>query len=298
VSTAISQRPDVQTFLRIASNLDREGGNPRVKQVVHRILSDVFRMIEDLDLKPDEVWAGVNYLNDVGGRSEAALLAAGLGLEHFLDLRLDEQDAQLGIAAGTPRTIEGPLYVAGAPVSNRTARLDRDPDTGDTLFLRGTIRGPEGKPVEGALIEAWHANSKGLYSHYDPTGMQSAFNLRGGVRVSVDGRYELQTLVPVGYGCPPDGPTLALLHRIGRHGNRPAHIHLFVTAPGMRKLTTQINLADDPLVHDDFAYATREGLIPPMKRVGDHVEIDFDVVLTPLVAGEDNQVVDRRRLVA
>ena len=65
-----------------------------------------------------------------------------------------------------------------------------------------------------------------------------------------------------------------------------------------RPASPQINLADDPLVNDDFAYATREGLIPPMKRVGDHVEIDFDIALTPLVAGEDNQVVARRRLVA
>lgn len=298
MSTTISQRPDVQTLLRIASNLDNDGGNPRVKQVVHRILSDVFKMIEDLDLTPDEVWAGVNYLNDLGSRSEAALAAAGLGLEHFMDLRLDEQDKQLGIPAGTPRTIEGPLYVAGAPVSDRTARMDSDPDTGGTLFLRGVIRGPDGKPVEGALIEAWHANSKGFYSHFDPTGTQSPFNLRRGVRVGADGRYEFQTLVPVGYGCPPDGPTLALLHRLGRHGNRPAHIHLFVSAPGLRKLTTQINMADDPLVNDDFAYATREGLVPPIKRVGDHLEIDFDIALTPLVDGEDNQVVDRRRLAA
>ena len=298
MSTTISQRPDVQAFLRIASNLDREDGNPRLKQVVHRLLSDVFRMVEDLDLTPDEVWAGVNYLNDLGSRSEAALLAAGLGLEHLLDLRLDEQDRQLGIPAGTPRTIEGPLYVAGAPVSERTARMDSDPDTGDTLFLRGVIRGPDGNPVDGALIEAWHANSKGFYSHFDPTNTQSPFNLRRAVHVGADGRYEFQTLVPVGYGCPPDGPTLALLQRMGRHGNRPAHIHLFVTAPGMRKLTTQINIADDPLVNDDFAFATREGLIPPMKRTDGHVEIDFDITLTPLVDGEDNQVVDRRRLVA
>jgi len=53
-------------------------------------------------------------------------------------------------------------------------------------------------------------------------------------------------------------------------------------------------MADDPLVNDDFAYATREGLVPPIKRVGDHLEIDFDIALTPLVGGEDNQVVDRR----
>jgi catechol 1,2-dioxygenase len=307
VTTSITQRQDVQAFLRVASNLDREGGNPRVKQVVHRLLSDLFRTIEDLDLTPDEVWAGINYINDVGARSEAALLAAGLGLEHFLDLRLDAEDAALGIPAGTPRTIEGPLYVAGAPVSDGTARMDTDPDTGDTLFLHGRVLDPDGQPVRGAIVEAWHANSKGFYSHFDPTGTQSPFNLRRAVRTDADGRYEFRTLVPVGYGCPPDGPTLGLLTQLGRHGNRPAHIHLFVTAPGLRKLTTQINIADDPLVNDDFAYATREGLIPEMKRIADgtarglatgYVDIEFDIRLTPLVEGEDNQVVDRRRVAA
>jgi catechol 1,2-dioxygenase len=307
MTTSISQRQDVQAFLRVASNLDREGGNPRVKQVVHRVLADLFRTIEDLDLTPDEVWAGVNYLNDVGARAEAALLAAGLGLEHFLDLRLDAQDAALGIPAGTPRTIEGPLYVAGAPISDGTARMDSDPDTGDTLFLHGRVLGPDGKPVPGAMVEAWHANSKGFYSHFDPTNTQSPFNLRRAVRADAEGRYEFRTLVPVGYGCPPDGPTLALLKQLGRHGNRPAHVHLFVSAPGLRKLTTQINIADDPLVNDDFAYATREGLIPEMKRVADgtarglshgYVDIEFDIRLTPLVEGQDNQVVDRRRATA
>ena len=64
-----------------------------------------------------------------------------------------------------------------------------------------------------------------------------------------------------GYGCPPDGPTQELLDKLGRHGNRPAHIHFFVTAPGQRKLTTQINIAGDSSCDDDFAFATPRRLI-------------------------------------
>jgi len=67
--------------------------------------------------------------------------------------------------------------------------------------------------------------------------------------------------------------TQQLLTALGRHGQRPAHIHLFVEAPGFRKLTTQINISDDPYLHDDFAFATREGLIPDLVRHTDSAEI-------------------------
>ena len=80
--------------------------------------------------------------------------------------------------------------------------------------------------------------------------------------------------MPVGYGCPPDGPTQQLLTALGRHGNRPAHIHFFVSAPGFRKLTTQINISDDPYLHDDFAFATRDGLIPEVVRNTDKGKVE------------------------
>jgi catechol 1,2-dioxygenase len=48
---------------------------------------------------------------------------------------------------------------------------------------------------------------------------------------------------------------------VGRHGNRPSHVHYFVSAPGYRKLTTQFNIEGDKYLWDDFAFATREGLI-------------------------------------
>ncbi len=92
---------------------------------------------------------------------------------------------------------------------------------------------------------------------------------------------------------------------LGRHGNRPAHVHFFVTSDQHRKLTTQINIAGDPLMWDDFAYATREELIPHVveKTGGEalglktdaYKEIVFDVRLTPRVEGKDNQLVNRLR---
>lgn len=311
MSVQIFNTSEVQDFLRMASGLTQDGGNPRTKQIIHRILSDLFKTIEDLDITSDEYWAGVAYLNQLGARGEAGLLSPGLGLDRYFDMRMDAEDEALGVKNGTPRTIEGPLYVAGAPVAQGFARLDDGSDmAGHTLIMHGTIYGADGKPVPGAKVEVWHANTKGFYSHFDPTGEQKPFNMRRTIIADAQGCYKFQSIVPVGYGCPPDGPTQALLNQLGRHGNRPAHIHFFVTADGHRKLTTQINIDGDPLVFDDFAYATREGLVPPLTERtdmasiqanslnGPFAEIVFDMTLSALVDGVDNQIVDRQRLVA
>jgi catechol 1,2-dioxygenase len=112
--------------------------------------------------------------------------------------------------------------------------------------------------------------------------------------------------MPVGYGCPPHGATQQLLSGLGRHGNRPAHVHFFVTSDGHRKLTTQFNIEGDPLIWDDFAYATREELIPHVvEKTGGaalgmkddaYKSIEFDIALTSLVQGKDNQIVNRPRV--
>ena len=63
MSVQIFNTSEVQDFLRLASGLNQDGGNPRTKQIVHRILSDLFKAIEDLDITSDEYWAGIAYLN-------------------------------------------------------------------------------------------------------------------------------------------------------------------------------------------------------------------------------------------
>ena len=309
MSVKVFDTREVQDLLKAASNAGGNGGSARTQQIVLRLLGDLFKAVDDLDITPDEVWAGVNYLNKLGQDGEAALLAAGLGLEKYLDIRMDAEDKAVGLDGGTPRTIEGPLYVAGAPVRDGVSKIDLDADEGaGPLVIHGTVTGLDGKPVAGAVVECWHANSKGFYSHFDPTGAQTEFNLRGAARTGADGKYEFRTLMPVGYCCPPQGATQQLLNGLGRHGNRPAHVHFFVDSNGHRKLTTQFNIAGDPLIWDDFAYATREELIPPVvdktggtalgMKADEYQDIEFNFVLTPLVQGKDNQIVHRLRAAA
>ena len=90
------QTEHVQTLLKRAAGLDNDQGNPRSKEIMHRFLTDVFKMIEDLDITQEEFWMGVNYLNELGANGEAVLLAPGLGFDHFLDVREDAKDGRRG----------------------------------------------------------------------------------------------------------------------------------------------------------------------------------------------------------
>lgn len=271
MSHTLTGSKEVKQLLDRVAGFAQPGGNERLRHIVHRVVTDLCRTIEDYDVKPSEFWTAVSYLTRLGQANEVGLLVPGLGIETFLDLVMDEKERRAGLSGGTPRTIEGPLYVAGAPLEQHEARLDQDPEPGEVLFMEGQVRDMAGKPVAGAIVDVWHANTKGGYSFFDPS--QSKYNLRRRIETDAEGRYRLRTILPSGYGCPPDGPTQQLLSALGRHGHRPAHIHFFVEAAGYRKLTTQINIADDPYLHDDFAFATRDGLIPEVVRHTDAAAI-------------------------
>jgi len=264
-------REVITTLAARAAGLDQREGNPRLKQVVGRLLADLMVAIDELDISMDEFWHGVAYLVQAGNQNEFGLIVPGVVLEHFLDLRLDEAERRAGLAGGTVRTIEGPLYIAGAPIAKGEARLDDGTDDGEVLFMEGQVRATSGEPIAGAVVDVWHANTMGNYSHFDDA--QAAFNLRRRIETDQDGRYRFRSIMPSGYACPPGSQTEKLLQALGRHGNRPAHVHFFVTAPGYRKLTTQINIDGDRYLHDDFAFGMRAELIPRVERISDAAEI-------------------------
>ncbi|MEE3214436.1 MAG: catechol 1,2-dioxygenase [Pseudomonadota bacterium] len=267
----IFDTPEVQDFLNTVAGFDKSGGDERAKEILHRLLSDLYKLIDDYDVTPEEFWAGISVLNALGAGTQFGLLAPGLGFDHYLDMRMDAEDAARGLQGGTPRTIEGPLYVAGAPESEGLARMDDGSDTqAEVMWLTGQVRDTSGQPIAGAKVEIWHADSKGNYSFFDPS--QSDYHLRRSIFTDADGRYRARSIIPSGYGCPPDSPTQQVLDLLGRHGQRPAQIHFFISAPGHKHLTTQINLAGDPYTFDDFAFATREELVVDASRIDDQAE--------------------------
>jgi len=239
-------------------------GNARVRQLTERIVSDLFKTIDELDVTPDEFWAGIAWLTRLGAAGQTGLITAGLGFDRLLDIRADEADQRAGRAGGTPRAIEGPLFVAGAPTSKVEARVDEGEPKGDIFVMEGQVLDLGGTPIPYAMVDVWHANEQGGYSHFFP-GMQP-YELRRRIESDANGFYRFRSYLPPGYAIPPTGPVADLFAALGRHGNRPAHIHFLVAAPGLRTLTTQVNIPGDTYIDDDFAFATRDGLIVNLEK--------------------------------
>lgn len=286
--------PEIQQLLDRAAGVNESGGSPRLKAIMRDMLQSAMELIVRHDISESEFWLAMKYLAD--GAGEIGLIVPGVGLEHFLDLYMDAKDAEAGLTGGTPRTIEGPLYVAGAPLVEGNVNLSTDPDEGtQVLHMNGTVTGPDGEPVQNAILHVWHANSQGWYSHFDPTGEQTPFNNRRRIKLGADGKYAFHSKMPSGYSVPPQGATDRLMQALGRHGNRPAHVHFFIEAPGYRTLTTQINFGDDPFAADDFAFGTREGLLPVPNRQGDAAYIAFDFQLQRAADAGDEGFSSRSR---
>jgi catechol 1,2-dioxygenase len=286
----------IQTLLDRASGTDQAGGDPRLKAIARDLIEAVMVAVVKYDINESEFWQAVGFFQK--GADEFGLIAPGIGIEHFLDLYMDAKDAEAGLTGGTPRTIEGPLYVEGAPLVEGDVNLTSDPDATNTLYMTGQVTGPDGEPVPNVTLHVWHANSQGFYSHFDPTGEQTPFNNRRRIKLGADGRYSFHSKMPNGYSVPPEGATERLMKALGRHGNRPAHVHFFVEAPGYRTLTTQINFGDDPFAADDFAFGTREGLLPVPSRQGDSAYIAFDFALQRADQPGDEGFSARRRATA
>lgn len=277
-------------LLTLVNSSQVSAGDARVRAITARIVADLFQTIEEFKVTPDEFWSAMKWLTRLGQADMVGLITAGLGFDRLLDILEEEADEEAARAQGTPRAIEGPLYVAGAPLFQREVRLDEGNEgVGETLVMEGRVLSLDGKPVPHAVVDVWHCNENGRYSHFDPS--QPDYNLRRRIETDADGNYRFRSFLPPGYAIPPASPVSELFALLGRHGNRPAHIHFLVSGGGKRALTTQVNIPGDTFLDDDFAFATRDGLVLSMEKVegsteysslgvtGPFTRVHFDFVL-------------------
>jgi catechol 1,2-dioxygenase len=61
MTTSIARTERIERFLDRVSGQHSDKGSPRVKQVVRRIVGDLYRTIEDLDVQPEEFWKAISF---------------------------------------------------------------------------------------------------------------------------------------------------------------------------------------------------------------------------------------------
>ena len=135
----------------------------------------------------------------------------------------------------TEDNLLGPYWRRSAPV--RSDLTERGM-AGTRLRVTGQVLGLASAactPIPNALLDVWQADDRGRKpAVYSADG---SWRLRGRLYTRADGSYDLRTIIPGHYG---DG-----------NDTRPAHIHVRVSAPGHRRLTTQLYFAGDPYNDQD-----------------------------------------------
>jgi hydroxyquinol 1,2-dioxygenase len=86
-------------------------------------------------------------------------------------------------------------------------------------------------------------------------------SLRAQLRTDGEGNYRFWSIKPTFYPVPGDGPVGAMLDCMGRHLNRPGHMHMMLAAPGHERLVTHIFVKDSPYLDSDAVFGVRNSLV-------------------------------------
>lgn len=138
--------------------------------------------------------------------------------------------------------IEGPFYRTGAP--ERTDLYVAS--EGRQLVITGTVVGYDCRPINGAWLDFWHADSSGVYDNTSPT-----YEFRGQQFADDSGQYSLITNIP------------------GEYPGRPKHLHVKVQGEIANVITTQLYFPDDPLNESDPWHDTELELVIDLDLPGE-----------------------------
>ncbi|HEV7647075.1 MAG TPA: dioxygenase [Actinophytocola sp.] len=265
----------------------------RHREVMTSLVRHLHAFLADVRLTEGEWAAAIDFLTRTGQRSdekrqEFILLSDVLGAS----MAVIDLNHPAG-AAATASTVLGPFFVEGAPEFPLGADISGGAP-GTPCFMAGSVRGTDGEPVPGAVLEIWQSDEDGRYDVQYPD--LDAPRGRGRLRADEAGRYSFWTVHPEAYPIPDDGPVGELLAAAGRGPMRPAHVHFKVFAPGYRTLVTHVFTADSAHLDDDAVFGVKRSLIADFAAHGPGAAPDgrrldvpfhaahFDIAL---VAGDD-----------
>lgn len=168
------------------------------------------------------------------------------------------------------------------------------PSDGEFTFFHGTILDADtGKGIPDAVLDMWQASTNGKYDAHDPDN-QTRHNLRGKFRTDAEGRFWFYCLKPTEYAINTSGPSAEVLRMMGRHPNRPAHIHIMVTHPEFVGLTAQLYPNDDPWLETDTVCAVKDDLLLDFKPAakdepkGAVLDVEYNIKLLSKKYKPDN----------
>lgn len=256
-----------ENSIDVVVNRNVDAKDQRLKEIMAVVTRKLHEAVKEIEPTQDEWMEAIMFLTQTGHmcdewRQEFILLSDVLGVSMLVDAVNNRKPS-----GASESTVMGPFYVEGAPALEMGANICLD-QKGEDMLIKGRILDVDGNPISGALIDVWQANDEGFYD-VQQKGIQPDFNLRGLFRTGPDGEYWFRAVKPKYYPIPNDGPVGKLLGHLGRHPNRPAHLHYIIKADGFESLTTHIFDPDDPYIGSDAVFGVKESLLAKFDKIED-----------------------------
>lgn len=173
----------------------------------------------------------------------------------------------------TSSDILGPYHVPDAPFRTVLASAD---EPGTRLFISGRVLASDcATPIQGAIVDVWHARDDGCYSVVHNCPDEDPFNCRGQMLTNGSGDYAYETILP------------------GYYAGRPKHVHYIVSPPEGPSLTTQLYFEIDP-----ESEGQSPDLIIPLEMIDGawHGVFDVKLLVVPSAVDEEHSLPTAVRL--
>ena len=231
----------------------------RLRQVMESVIRHLHAVVKEVEPTEEEWMTAIKFLTETGHmctewRQEFILFSGTFGVSMRVGAVSNRKPS-----GATETTVLGPFHVASSPLKKMGDTINLE-DKGEPLIVSGMVVDESGKPIEGAMLDVWQANSEGFYD-VQQKDIQPDMNLRGRFVTGADGRYWFRSSKPLFYPIPHDGPVGALLRNLGRHPYRPAHIHFIVSAPGYQPIVTHLFDKNDPYLASDVVFGVKDSLV-------------------------------------
>lgn len=254
----------LETITDVVTKTIEGSADERLKEILSVLIRHLHQIVKETGLTHQEWEYAVTFLFRAGqisdeSRQEFILLSDVLGVSSTVDLVNSSNNA-------SESSVLGPFYVSDPEVLPVGGDMIKG-QPGQPVLVEGVIRGPDGEPLPGAVLDIWQNADNGLYDVQEPN--RDGYNLRCRMTANENGEYRFTTVRAKPYTVPDNGPVGDLLQATGRHPWRPAHIHFRIAKDGYRELITELFDSDDTYVDEDAVFGVRESLVADYVETAD-----------------------------
>ena len=257
-ATSSSAVPDTARLTEQVVGSFDHAPDPRTRELITSLIRHLHTFAVENDLTQEEWQQAVDFLTRTGQicsdtRQEFVLLSDTLGVSSVVDMLANSRTP-----GTTPSAVLGPFYVEGPPEAEQGADIAGGLP-GTPLWVDVHIADAQEHPIGGAVVDVWQSNEDGFYDVQLPD--LDGPVLRARFRTDEAGRLRFWSILPSPYPIPDDGPVGAMLAAAGRHPYRAPHLHFMISAPGRRRLVTQLFVAGGEYLDSDTVFGVKDALI-------------------------------------